>query len=360
MEDNSKKLCNISIEKLKPSKLNHFEVNDIEEMQGSIMSLGLLTPLSVIGPDEDGCYNILSGERRYTALKKINEMGNGEFEEVPCYILDSSDMDEIIQEITIIASNVETRDFDKNQYRFHIIKLLKNLSESGEIKKTKVVAEAGKYMKVSRRYRSMYMQIFEKGSDDLMDMVGKKTTSGATLTVVDANTIATMDKDTQNKAIEDIKAGEKPKDVIKSIKGTVDEDDIKENKIVNDSIESGNNEQSQKFMIDINSADDVHDIDTDDLFEYMKSNRQDTELSFDTTGEFKGLRLDTGNNTSGSDSEKVKKENEKEYKHFLFKVNAWCEKMSKSTDFTNEEMEVFENMRYLLEHIDETVGVGIM
>lgn len=360
MEDNSKKLCNISIEKLKPSKLNHFEVNDIEEMQGSIMSLGLLTPLSVIGPDEDGYYNILSGERRYTAIKKITEEGNDEFQEVPCYILDSSDMDEIIQEITIIASNVETRDFDKNQYRFHIIKLLKNLSESGEIKKNKVVAEAGKYMKVSRRYRSMYMQIFEKGSDDLMDMVGKKTTSGVTLTVVDANTIATMDEDTQNKAIEDIKAGEKPKDVIKSIKGTVDEEETKENGIVNDSIESENNEQSQKFMININSADDVHDIDTDSLFEYMKSNRQDTELSFDTTGEFKGLRLDSGNNTSGSNSEKIKKENEKEYKHFLFKVNSWCEKMSKSTDFTNEEMEVFESMRYLLEHIDETVGVGIM
>lgn len=58
----------LPLEALRESPFNNFELTDIEEMKSSILSVGLITPLSVARPDEMGAYEILSGGRRFQAI----------------------------------------------------------------------------------------------------------------------------------------------------------------------------------------------------------------------------------------------------------------------------------------------------
>ena len=52
-------LRRIELSLLIPSPLNNYPIGDITSLMGSIKSCGLITPLSVIGPANDGTYTIL-------------------------------------------------------------------------------------------------------------------------------------------------------------------------------------------------------------------------------------------------------------------------------------------------------------
>lgn len=73
-------MISVKIGYLRLSPRNRYTGNDDEltlpaaepddDLTSSMRYLGLLTPLAVIGPDEHGYYEILSGERRYSAYIK--------------------------------------------------------------------------------------------------------------------------------------------------------------------------------------------------------------------------------------------------------------------------------------------------
>lgn len=58
----------ISYKKLKPSPLNDYPIDDIEEMESLLLNYGLLQNFSVHYDEESDIYEIESGERRYTAM----------------------------------------------------------------------------------------------------------------------------------------------------------------------------------------------------------------------------------------------------------------------------------------------------
>ena len=72
---NETELCYIDEEQIVPNPLNHFSVEGIEEMAGSLRSYGIVTPLTVIGPYGDGTFRLIAGERRLTAFRKLLEEG---------------------------------------------------------------------------------------------------------------------------------------------------------------------------------------------------------------------------------------------------------------------------------------------
>ena len=98
----------IPYEKIIPSKLNDFPVNDIEELTESLRLFGLLQPL-VVKPDGDGTYLLLGGERRYTAIGYGRQLGYANWFEdgVRCEIYETDKFSDIDEKIIIYEQNIQ-------------------------------------------------------------------------------------------------------------------------------------------------------------------------------------------------------------------------------------------------------------
>lgn len=79
---------------------------DIEALAEDIKLNGLNHNLVVRKLDND-MYELISGERRYTALSKLVNEGNKEFNLVPCKVIESNDID---SEIILIQANAQSRE----------------------------------------------------------------------------------------------------------------------------------------------------------------------------------------------------------------------------------------------------------
>jgi ParB family chromosome partitioning protein len=94
----------ISIHKIYSNSLNFYPQEGIEEKVGEILSVGLLENLAVMyEPCEKGEYKLISGERRWRALKYLTEKGYKEFEMVTCQI--RTPKNEYEEKIEIIIAN---------------------------------------------------------------------------------------------------------------------------------------------------------------------------------------------------------------------------------------------------------------
>lgn len=121
------KIDYIDIDKIVRNEKNFYEINDIEELAEDISINGLNHNLVVI-PLEKGLYKLISGERRYTALKSLVEKGEAKFKIVPCKI---SNLNELDSEIVLIQSNAQTRELSEADK----LKQVQRLTELYKIKK---------------------------------------------------------------------------------------------------------------------------------------------------------------------------------------------------------------------------------
>lgn len=220
-----KEPVSVAISQLRPSPLNTFDVNDLEDLITSITTFGVLTPLTICGPDDAGVYEILSGERRYKSVLKINEKMPGFLSEIPCYIVGSNDMPQVIKQLIIEESNLEAReDYNRDTHRFQLLKLYKQLADDGTIEEKEIISRLRESLKLSKRYSGMYMAIFRDGIPELMESVksGKKVKESdddnVHIPVSIASRIAKLSPEEQKKAIMRINSGEDPVDVINDIK----------------------------------------------------------------------------------------------------------------------------------------------
>lgn len=136
----------ISIDRIIPNIKNEYSIEGIEELKFSILHNGLKQNLEVTS-NGNGTYSLLSGERRFTALKSLVEDGNEQFRLVPCLITDvsksSSFLDENGNEIltnddkemwSIITTNSEGRQYTDADRAFQVRELKKiytKLANSG-------------------------------------------------------------------------------------------------------------------------------------------------------------------------------------------------------------------------------------
>lgn len=96
----------INIDRIRRNKKNFYEIVDIEALAEDIKLNGLNHNLVVRKLDND-MYELISGERRYTALNKLINEGNKEFNLVPCKVIESNDID---SEIILIQANAQSRE----------------------------------------------------------------------------------------------------------------------------------------------------------------------------------------------------------------------------------------------------------
>ena len=259
----------IDFNNLEPSPFNSFMDEDhdrIDDMVGNIKSLGLITPLSVIGPFDNGNYQILSGERRYQAIKKIRqeeEYANN-YENVACYVVGTKDMDEYEQKLVIESANIETRDFDKNAHILNLVSLLIEMRDSGKISNEQIATEMDKYMSCSERYKRMYKTICARGTEETKEIL-----KSGKIAVHEAAKIATMPEEAQKLAAEMINEAENgdvnysKKDIMSAVnQAKAESKEIKKN-LVNMSETGQINRALESYNANVEN-DMTDDFDTDD------------------------------------------------------------------------------------------------
>lgn len=154
------------------NKSNFYEITDIDELAEDIQLNGLNHNL-VVRPIEDGLYELISGERRYTALKDLVNKGENKFKKVPCKVSDLNDLD---SEIVLIQANAQSRELSEVDK----LKQVERLTELYRLKKSKgekvgqirkkisqdtglSPAQIGRYSTISKGLIKELKEVLEKG-----------------------------------------------------------------------------------------------------------------------------------------------------------------------------------------------------
>ena len=373
-----KEPVSISISQLRPSPLNTFDVNDLNDLIASITTFGVLTPLTICGPDDAGVYEILAGERRYKSVLKINEKMPGFLSEVPCYIVGSNDMPQVIKQLIIEESNLEAReDYNRDTHRFQLLKLYKQLADDGTIEEKEIINRLRESLKLSKRYSGMYMAIFRDGIPELMESVESekkvKESDGDNvhIPVSIASRIAKLQPDEQKKAIIRINSGEDPVDVINDIKkksvikkqkldtaaDKYEEADSEKASISTIAEQSSNNPvqeshvESETETAEIDAkfeskqlrqiAENGGDIDHDsfNVLDFMRERVTPVDLSLDTTEKLNQMRNAEKANSAENDDRK--------------QVVAWIRRVTKKLDadeiLDEEDISIIDQFSVLLD-----------
>ena len=407
---NERKLEFIDFGNLEPSLFNSYEITAIEDMVGTLKSVGLLTPLTVIGPYPSGKYSIISGERRYTGMKKCIEDPDydGSFDKVPCYVVHGYDTDQTIQELELEIANLETRDSsDKDKHRFKLVSILKKMAESGKIKEKEIVSIMGKCMRESDRYKRMYVAIFDKGTDSTKQLILDKQ-----LSIAEGAALSQLPGKTQDVVANAIKDGVAKKGLLQVVKETSQEvreakkalKEIEESKKVDESaatLQTGGNiegsvELEPPVATPIPQTATPHPVNNFEAQEIKKmvTNYEDSVyLNDDESDE------DSYDDLSDPEDEPVN--DEKDYREILAiargekqrkaiedyvsdvpddiilntistnvktgssvvtaankdidRVNKWADSIFKKKTFTENELETFERLREMLDYVDSAI-----
>ncbi len=180
----------LDIDSLVPSKNNFYGIREIEELAASIKENGLMHNL-VVRDIGNGTYEIISGERRYTALKKLG------YEKVPCQIREINDLD---AELMLIHANLEQRELTPTE-KMEGIKRLENIykqkRKNGEKLEGKTRDLIGKDLGLSGVQVGRYKKVDKDLIPELKEKLDKED-----ITLTQANTLSSLTKEEQ-KAIHD-------------------------------------------------------------------------------------------------------------------------------------------------------------
>jgi hypothetical protein len=407
---NERKLEFVDFGNLEPSQFNSYEITAIEDMVGTLKSVGLLTPLTVIGPYPSGKYSIISGERRYTGMKKCIEDPDydGSFDKVPCYVVHGYDTDQTIQELELEIANLETRDSsDKDKHRFKLVSILKKMAESGKIKEKEIVSIMGKCMRESDRYKRMYVAIFDKGTDSTKQLILDKQ-----LSIAEGAALSQLPGKTQDVVANAIKDGVAKKGLLQVVKETSQEvreakkalKEIEESKKVDESaatLQTGgniegsveleppvatpvpqtatphpvNNFEAQEikkmvtnyedsvYLNDDESDEDSYDDLSDPEDEPVNDEKDYREILAIARGEKQrkaiedyvsdvpdDIILNTISTNVKTGSSVVTAANKD-----IDRVNKWADSIFKKKTFTENELETFERLREMLDYVDSAI-----
>ena len=123
----------IDIDKIIPDPENFYELSDIDALAENISLFGLRQPLRV-REQPGGTYMIVSGHRRYTALKKIiAEDGREDLREIPC-IVEAAGDNPALKQLALIYDNMDNRKLSSSDFARQVEqveKLLYQLQQDG-------------------------------------------------------------------------------------------------------------------------------------------------------------------------------------------------------------------------------------
>lgn len=156
----------IDIDKIIINKHNFYPVENVDELAEDIRQNGLLHNILVrkIGDK----YEIISGERRFTALSKLRNEGMEEYKKIPCKV---TNIDDVQSMIMLIQANAQSREISE-PVKLKQIKLLHDLY--AEQKQDKKVLNKDIQAKIAEDLDMSISQVkkynaINKGSKELQD-----------------------------------------------------------------------------------------------------------------------------------------------------------------------------------------------
>ncbi|ELC8466055.1 ParB N-terminal domain-containing protein [Clostridium perfringens] len=181
----------IDIENIKRNEKNFYDIVDVEELAEDIKLNGLNHNL-VVRKLDNGQFELISGERRYTALSKLVKEGNKTFALVPCKVIEVNDTD---AEIILIQANAQTRELTEVEK----LKQVQRLKELYKIKKANGEKVTGKVreiiandLKLSPTQVGRYEKINSSLIPELKNIIEK-----GNLTIANASEFANLSEDNQ-------------------------------------------------------------------------------------------------------------------------------------------------------------------
>lgn len=202
----------LDIDLLVPSENNFYGIREIEELAESIKEYGLMHNV-VVRKRNDGKYEILSGERRFRALREID------CKKVPCRII-KDDVTELDAEVMLIQANMQQRELNLQEKMQGIKRLQEIYTEkrkSGEKLQGKTRDLIGKHLGISGVQVGRYQKI----DKDLIEPLKEKLNS-EDITVTQAHTLSSLTEEEQeiiNDEIKDLNCKEHKEEVETLING---------------------------------------------------------------------------------------------------------------------------------------------
>ncbi|MGU8770643.1 ParB/RepB/Spo0J family partition protein [Clostridium perfringens] len=186
----------IDIENIKRNEKNFYEIVDIEELAEDIKLNGLNHNL-VVRKLDNGQFELISGERRYTALCKLVKEGNRTFALVPCKVIEVNDTD---AEIILIQANAQTRELTEIEK----LKQVQRLKELYKIKKANGEKITGKVREIianDLKLSPTQVGRYEKINSSLIPEL-KTVLEKGNLTIANASEFANLSEDNQKVILE--------------------------------------------------------------------------------------------------------------------------------------------------------------
>lgn len=185
----------LDIDLLVPSENNFYGIREIEELAESIKEYGLMHNV-VVRKRNDSKYEILSGERRFRALREID------YKKVPCRIV-KDDVTELDAEVMLIQANMQQRELNLQEKMQGIKRLQEIYTEkrkSGEKLQGKTRDLIGKHLGISGVQVGRYQKI----DKDLIEPLKEKLNS-EDITVTQAHTLSSLTESEQEIISDEIK-----------------------------------------------------------------------------------------------------------------------------------------------------------
>ena len=191
----------IPFEEIKVNSKNFYNLTAIEDFAQNIKENGLMHNIEVldISNTEKKEFRILSGERRYQAIKHLRETGV-KFDTLPCKVIKG--LNEIDEEIHLIKGNSDTRVISEEEKRKQIERLNELYNIKNKYQGTKINAkkEIAKELQVSERTIERYNNINNKLIPELQDFFDNKL-----ITLTEGDKFAKLDEQVQFAILEVLK-----------------------------------------------------------------------------------------------------------------------------------------------------------
>ncbi|WP_419867707.1 ParB N-terminal domain-containing protein [Clostridium perfringens] len=186
----------IDIENIKRNEKNFYDIVDVEELAEDIKLNGLNHNL-VVRKLDNGKFELISGERRYTALSKLVKEGNKTFALVPCKVIEANDID---AEIILIQANAQTRELTEVE-KLKQVQRLKELYKDKKSKGEKVPGKIREIIANDLKLSPTQVGRYEKINSSLIPEL-KNVLEKGNLTIANASEFANLSENNQKVILE--------------------------------------------------------------------------------------------------------------------------------------------------------------
>ncbi len=194
---NNFKVEYIDINDIRRNEKNFYEIVNVDELAEDIKMNGLNHNL-VVRQLENGTYELISGERRYTALNKLVQEGNELFALVPCKVIEANDID---AEIILIQANAQTRELTEIE-KLEQVKRLKELYNTKKANGENIPGKIRNLIANDLNLSATQVSRYESINNNLIPEL-KEILENGNLTIANASEFSVLSEDNQ-KVILDI------------------------------------------------------------------------------------------------------------------------------------------------------------